>query len=225
MPDIVNVTVRVFGPAVDVVGHEMLEYGLAPPATLGGLAELLYARYPKLARASASIRFAVNGDYADLPTGLRDGDEIAIIPPVAGGAPLVELTREPIVLTRLIEHVADDACGGVVTFEGVVRAEGSADNPLAALEYSAHESMAIDQLHRIRERAIERFSVHDVVIVHRLGRLEIGEASVAIVVSAPHRADAFDACRWVIDVLKRDVPIWKKEFWQKGETTWVHPLA
>jgi molybdopterin synthase catalytic subunit len=215
----VNVTVRIFGPAVDVVGHDTLEYGLTPPAALGDLIVLLYAKYPKLADASDSLRFAINDEYADLTADLRDGDEIAIIPPVSGGSPLVELTREPIDLDRLIAHVTDGSCGGEVTFEGVVRAEGPPDNPLDALEYTAHETMAVDQLHRIREEAVERFDIRDVAIVHRIGRLEIGEASVAIAVAAPHRADAFEACRWVIDTLKLDVPIWKREIRKKGEAT------
>lgn len=135
----------------------------------------------------------------------------------------VELTRSPIDVAGLIARMQDSACGGVVTFEGRVRAEGTADNPLVALEYSAYEEMALRQMQRLREEARRRFAVRRVAIVHRLGRMEVGEVSVVIVVAAPHRADAFEACRWTIDELKRDVPIWKKEIWAGGGTTWVDP--
>jgi molybdopterin synthase catalytic subunit len=135
----------------------------------------------------------------------------------------VELTRSAIDVTALIARVQDPACGGVVTFEGRVRAEGTADNPLVALEYSAYEDMALRQMRRLRDETLRRFAVRRVAIVHRLGRMEVGEVSVVIVVAAPHRADAFEACRWTIDELKRDVPIWKKEIWTRGETTWVDP--
>lgn len=224
MRNMIHVKVRLFGPAADTVGGSELEYVLAPPATLGDLVELLFLRHPALGERAASLRFAVNEAYADPCTPLADGDEVAVIPPVSGGDwdPVV-LTLEPIDTRALARLVADRSCGAVVTFEGVVRADGSSANPLSALEYSAHESMGLRQMIAIREQAIERFDIWEAVLAHRLGQLAVGEVSVAIVVSAPHRGAAFAACQWIIDAVKRDVPIWKKEIWTQGEATWADP--
>ncbi len=219
----ITIQVKFFGPAADYVGAGEAEYGLAEPATVASLAELIFARHPKMGEAKKSIRFAVNEEYADLETPLGDGDEVAVIPPVAGGAPLVELVSEPIDMGRLIDHVSDAACGGVVTFAGDVRAEGEAANKLLALEYSAYDRLALKKMGEIREQTLERFEVGEVAIVHRVGRLEIGQTSVAIAVGAGHRGAAFEACRFVIDTLKETVPIWKKEYWSGGETSWVDP--
>lgn len=116
--------------------------------------------------------------------------------------------------------------GAVATFEGTVRAEAGDDGrTLSALQYEAYEAMAAEQMATLRERAMKAFGILDAALVHRLGRVPLGEASVAVVVSAAHRAAAFDACRWLIDTLKADVPIWKKEIWSDGSTTWSDPLA
>ncbi len=224
MKDMIHVRVKLFGPAADMIGSQTLEYNLTPPATLATLLELLYGKYPRLAGGAAFLRFAVNGEYADaeVPKPLVDGDEIGVIPPVSGGGDeLVELTRERIKLARLVAYVRHRSCGGLVTFEGVVRDETSREDTLEALEYSAYESMALTHMQRLRQEAMRRFAIHEAAIVHRVGRLGIGETSVAIAVSAAHRADAFEACRWIIDTLKRDVPIWKKEVWQRGEAKWA----
>ncbi len=224
MTNLIHVNVRLFGPAADWAGQEALEYALRPPATLATLIELLSAKYPRLGSNAGFVRFAVGGEYAGADHPLREGDEVAVIPPVAGGATaFVRLTRDVIVVRGLYRMVEDASCGGVVTFEGIVRREGPPENPLVALEYSAYEDMALRLLQRIRQEARRRFEIHDAAIVHRLGRLEIGECSLAVVVSALHRPAAFDACRWIIETIKKDVPIWKKEIWQKGDATWVHP--
>lgn len=138
---------------------------------------------------------------------------------------MVELTREAIDSSRLADWVRRPDAGGVVLFGGDVRREGSGDNALAALEYSAHEEMALEQMGRLRERALAEFDVCEVGIIHRVGRVEIGERSVAVAISAPHREAAFSACRFVIDTLKRDVPIWKKEVWAGGRTAWADPTG
>lgn len=223
MQDLIHITVRPFGPAADLVGADTLEYALTPPATLGALVELLGAKYPRLQPALPSMRYAVNEEYADLQTALKDGDEVALIPPVSGGQQaMVFLTHDPLdiaALTRLVEH---SSCGAITVFLGVVRDDESEGRALAELDYSAYESMALEQMERLRAQARERFEIHEVAIAHRLGRMPIGDASVAIVVSAAHRGAAFDACEWVIDTLKRDVPIWKKELWRGGEATWAN---
>lgn len=129
--------------------------------------------------------------------------------------PILQLTREPIDANALIAHVRAPQDGAIVTFDGFVR-NHSHHRETLYLEYQAYESMALAKMHEIAAQISERFAVHRVAMVHRLGRLEIGETSVFIAVSAPHRAAAFDACRFAIDTLKRTVPIWKKEFFADG---------
>ncbi|GMU23391.1 MAG: molybdopterin synthase sulfur carrier subunit [Phycisphaerae bacterium] len=230
MENFIHITVHFFGPAADYTGQSQAQYALASPARLSDLRELLFARYPKLQAAAATLRFAVNSGYVTDDAALSEGDEVAVIPPVAGGAleacgtsPMVEVTIDPIDVTALSKKAAHASCGAVVVFEGVVRREGEADNPLVALEYSAYHAMAVKLLGRIREEALQRYAIHEVLIVHRTGRLNIGETSMAVVISAPHRSDAFEACTWIIDAVKLDVPVWKREIWTRGEPTWVDP--
>ena len=223
-----TVTVRFFGPAADATGTDRAEYQLADPATVTALREMILARHPALAAGAASLRFAVNQEFADETTTLSDGDEVAVIPPVAGGAnttanDAVGIVTAPIDLDRLTERVANHQAGAICTFAGTVRAQDEDNRRLLALEYSAYDEMAITKLRELRAEALDRFDVTEILIEHRIGRLELGEASVAIVVSAPHRAAAFDACRYVIDTLKTTVPVWKKEHWSDGETSWVDP--
>lgn len=220
----IHIQVRLFGPAADAVGDDTLEYGLMPPASLGALVDLLYARHPKLAACRASLRFAVNEAYTDLDAVLQDKDVVAVIPPVAGGDhDWVELTDRPLDVAAIRSRVQDPACGAVLVFEGTVRADGPVDDPLTALEYSAYESMAIRQLTEIRQSALSRYAIRQVAIVHRLGRLNVSETSLVVAIAAAHRTDALRACEWIIEALKRDVAIWKKEIWNKANATWVCP--
>ncbi len=137
----------------------------------------------------------------------------------------VRLTREPLDAEALAREIADTAAGAVVTFAGVVRAERGPGGPLAALDYAAYEEMALREMSAIREQALRTHEVLDICIAHRLGRIALGEASVVVVVTAEHRAAAFDACREVIDALKTRAPIWKREIWSDGPATWVDPLT
>ncbi len=132
---------------------------------------------------------------------------------------MVRIQREPIDGQALIEEVLTAGDGAVTLFLGTVR-DHNQGRAVLRLEYSAYEEMALSELGRVRDQALERFEINAAVAVHRLGVLEIGEASVAVAVAAPHRAAAFDACRFVIDTLKRTVPIWKKESFEGGEV-WV----
>jgi len=128
---------------------------------------------------------------------------------------IIELVREPIDPRPLIDHIRAPEDGAIVTFDGFVRNQ-SHNRPTLYLDYEAYESMALGKIREIALQLHEKYRVHRVAIVHRLGRLEIGETSVFIAVSAPHRAAAFDACRFAIDTLKRTVPIWKKEYFEDG---------
>jgi molybdopterin synthase catalytic subunit len=134
--------------------------------------------------------------------------------------PLVELSPDRIDCTALAERVRSDACGAVVTFAGVVRELSDDDRPVNGLSYEAYPAMALDEMRKIAHEAQAKFGPCEIAIVHRFGDLAIGETSVAIVVAAPHRAAAFDACEYAIDELKARVPIWKKEHYLDGSATW-----
>ena len=174
--------------------------------------------------ALKTVAVAVNRDYVSREHLLRDGDEVAILPPVSGGSglPRIELTREAIDAAALTAELKAGSDGAVVVFDGIVR-DNTRGRATLHLDYEAYEEMALKQMHQLREQALASFAVREVTIVHRLGRLAIGETSVWIAVASAHRAAAFDACRWVIDTLKKTVPIWKKEqfvdgaVWADGE--------
>ena len=150
---------------------------------------------------------------------MKDGDEVAFLPPVSGGSGKashgVAMVREKIDVPAWLEKMKQPADGATVIFEGVVR-DNTRDRRTLYLDYEAYEPMAVKQMEGLIEEAKHRFAIRDAAMVHRLGRLEIGETSVLIVVASAHRAAAFDACRWLIDTLKRAVPIWKKEYFEGG---------
>lgn len=191
---------------------------MAEAATVARLVELLRERYPELRDGQAGFRVAVNRQYADLAAPLHDGDEVALIPPVSGGGPF-RVTRDPIGAVEVGRAVSRPANGGIVIFLGVVRAE-SRGKPVLRLEYDAYPEMVEAQLVAIGAEIAAQWPDTDVAIVHRIGTLEIGEVAVAIAVGAPHRADAFEACRYAIDRIKHVAPIWKKEVFADGEV-WV----
>ena len=161
--------------------------------------------------------YAVNRAYVERGHALADGDEVALIPPVSGGA--FVLSEAPLSLERAAAEVASDDAGAIATFVGTTRAH-SRGRDVIRLEYEAYEGMAEAEMGRIAGELRERHDVIDVAIHHRVGAVEIGETSVVIAVSAPHRAAAFDACREAIDTLKRTVPLWKKELYVGGEE-WI----
>ena len=184
-----------------------------------------YARgFPQLKEALPSLAVAVNQHYAVPETVLKQGDEVALLPPVSGGTAgetLAErrrhasIVREPIDSARILAAIKRGGDGAAVVFEGVVRNQTRGRKTLY-LDYEAYEEMALQQMEALAEQAVDRFQVRDVAVVHRLGRLEIGETSVLIVAASAHRAAAFEACRWLIDTLKQKVPIWKKEYFEDG---------
>jgi molybdopterin synthase catalytic subunit len=171
--------------------------------------------------ALRSAAIAVNQHYTARTYTLHDGDEVAILPPVSGGltpepgVPLIALVREPIDASAIVRDLKSGADGAVCVFDGIVR-DNSRGRRTLHLDYEAYEEMALQQMHLLRAEAIEHFAVRDVAIVHRLGRLVVGETSVFIAVASAHRGAAFDACRWVIDTLKKTIPIWKKEQFVDG---------
>jgi molybdopterin synthase catalytic subunit/molybdopterin converting factor small subunit len=163
------------------------------------------------------LLYAVNREYAERTQELRDGDEVALIPPVSGGAFVV--TEEPLSLEAVVAEVADERAGGIATFTGTVRKQ-SRGREVTHLEYEAYAEMAEDVMTKLAADLEGRYDVCAVAIHHRVGRVEIGEASVVIAVSAPHRQDALAACKDAIDTLKETVPLWKKEVYEGGEE-WI----
>jgi molybdopterin synthase catalytic subunit/molybdopterin converting factor small subunit len=170
-----------------------------------------------LGEEPGGLLYAVNREYAEPGQELRDGDEVALIPPVSGGA--FRVTEEPLSLDAAVAEVADERAGGIATFTGTVRRQ-SRGREVLYLEYEAYAEMAEDVIAQLAAELDETHDLCGISIHHRVGRVEIGEPSVVIAVSAPHRQDALAACRQAIDGLKETVPLWKKEVYEGGEE-WV----
>jgi molybdopterin synthase catalytic subunit len=167
----------------------------------------------------AGLLYAVNREYVERSRELHDGDEVALIPPVSGGDNEFVITAEPLEVARVVAAVERDEAGGIASFVGTVR-RSSRGRDVQYLEYEAFEEMAEPMLRRLATALTEKHGLSAVAIHHRVGRVEIGEPSVVIAVSAPHRAAALDACREAIDTLKETIPLWKKEVYAGGEE-WI----
>ncbi|MFB3918041.1 MAG: molybdenum cofactor biosynthesis protein MoaE [Terriglobales bacterium] len=220
-----RVRVLFFGMLKDLAGCSSETIELPEGARLADLLAQYRQRVPRLGEYAASLAVAVNQEYAAASTVLHDNDEVGLLPPVSGGAPEAEqtaptrgralLAREAINAEQVVQSVKQASDGAVCVFDGIVR-DNSRGRRTLYLDYEAYEPMAARQLETLAVDAIARFAIRDAVIVHRLGRLQIGETSVLIAVAAAHRAAAFDACRWIIDTLKKTIPIWKKEYFADG---------
>ncbi len=218
------VKVLFFGVLKDLVGSAETTIELTEPnATIGSIFALYSSRFATGQGRGPSILFARNREFASADTPVSDHDEIAFLPPVSGGSggpdALFLITREPIDKAALIGQVQRPEDGAVVTFDGVVRNNTKGRETLY-LEYECYEGLALRQMRTIGEQITVQFAIGRLGIVHRLGRLEIGEASVVVAASAPHRKPAFDAALEAINRLKREVPIWKKEYFADG-AVWV----
>jgi molybdopterin synthase catalytic subunit len=224
-----------FGRLRELLAPE-LAVELPAPATTADLWRRLREQYPGLAPYEGAIAIAVNQSFAAPDTVLNSGDQIALLPPVSGGLPSdnassdntlsvepglplisehTRLQREPIDSAAILDRIKAPEDGAVALFEGIVR-NHTRNRRTLYLEYEAYPEMALAEMERLALQALATFAVRQVEIVHRLGRLEIGETSVLIAVASAHRAAAFEACRWLIDTLKKTVPIWKKEFFEDG---------
>ncbi len=214
--------VRLFARYREAAGRDRVELELPEGGTVEAAWAAVAERYPALRPYRPHTLFAVGQDYVNPEHPLRAGDEVCLFPPVSGGAgpDLYRLTTEPLSEAELTAAVANPEAGGLVVFSGVVRNE-TGGRRVKFLEYEAHAPMAEAKMREIGETVHSRWpGVKAVAMAHRVGRLEVGEASVVIAVSAAHRAEAFEACRFAIDRLKQTVPIWKKEHFEDGEV-WV----
>ncbi|PYU28898.1 MAG: molybdopterin synthase [Acidobacteria bacterium] len=219
-----RVRVLFFGQLKEIVGRGEDYAEMADGARLEDLFASYGQRYPRLAGFRHSLVASVNQTFADWASPLATGDEVAFLPPVSGGAgtpavarkeAITELVRDRIQTAEISARLKAPEDGAIVVFEGIVRNESGGRRTLY-LEYEAYEPLALKQMSAIAAVMRSRFGADAVALVHRLGRLEIGETSVLIAVTSAHRREAFEACRYGIDTLKRTVPIWKKEYFEDG---------
>ena len=227
-----KVRILLFARLRDLLGTDSVELDSPDIESVGDAYRILRARHPELEAFSRSLLVAVNQEFADWNTPVVEGDELALFPPVSGGqtppnadypvdadGDIYRIVRERIRTRGLVSQLTRDQDGAAVTFFGIVR-NNTRGRKTTHLYYEAYEPMALRKMREIGESLKQRWQIGQVGMVHRLGRLEIGEVSVAIVVTSPHRGVAFESCRYAIDRLKQTVPIWKKEFFEDGEV-WV----
>jgi molybdopterin synthase catalytic subunit/molybdopterin converting factor small subunit len=219
-----NVEVHFYAAARELAGCSSTTVEAEPRSIgQGELRRLLSDRFPPLAGFLSRMRLAVNGDFVDESLALRDGDRVDILPPVAGGSPVVlcQLSFEEISLDQVRSAVEHPGAGGICVFQGVVRdhADGKA---VARLDYEAHESLAQKEMMRVLEAVVADYPGVRVAAVHRVGKLRIGDVAVCVAASAAHRGVAFAACRDAIDRIKETVPLWKKEWGPDGQAHWVN---
>lgn len=213
---VIHVRVRLFASLRELAGRREQVLDLADGATVADVWPAL-----RLGTAPAGLAHAVNRGYVDASAPLRDGDEVALIPPVSGGAPEphVEVTALPIDPAAVAARVAHPGAGAVATFSGVVR-DSSRERAVEHLDYEVFEEMAVEELRRIATDVAARHGLLGIAVSHREGRCAIGETTVVIACSAAHRAEALAACGETIDTLKAHVPIWKKEHYVDG-AAWI----
>lgn len=209
-----SITVLYFGILKDLAGCDRESV----PVSAGMTVNDLLTRLPKVQPYLKSLAVSINQEFASREAVLNSGDEVGLLPPVSGGKgdePLIRIVHERIVPHEIVPPLERPEDGAIVIFDGIVR-NHSRNRRTLYLLYEAYEEMALKQLRALAADALQRFAIRNLAIVHRLGRIEIGESSVLIAVYSAHRAAAFDACRYVIDTLKKTVPIWKKEYFEDG---------
>ncbi len=220
-----------FASLKDIVGAKQIELDVPEGATVSDVLAHLESSYPRMKAYRRVILTAVNEEYVDPRAAVHDGDEVAIFPPVSGGeveraaqviarpCEIYQITRDAIDAQKISRQILRGEDGAVCVFEGVVRNNSKGKRTLH-LVYEGYETMALKKLEEIGLFVRQAWDIGTIAIVHRLGRLDIGETSVAVIVTSPHRRAAFDACHYAIDKLKKIVPIWKKEFFEDGQV-WI----
>jgi molybdopterin converting factor subunit 1 len=228
----IAVLARLFARLREQAGTDTENVELPAGSTVADVYKVIQKLHPGLQADQSAVRVALNQEFTDWDSKVADGDEVAFIPPVSGGAHgagvLFELTARPLDARRMEAAVAHKGAGAICTFTGVVR-ESSRGRSVTHLEYEAYTEMATAQMKKIAGEIEEKWPEARVAMAHRTGRLEIGEPSVVVSVSSPHRAEAIAACKWGIDRLKETVPIWKKEhatdgtYWIEGDDARLSP--
>jgi len=210
-----RVRVLFFGILKDLVGKASESLEMRDGATVADVLTHYESRVPGIRQLLPTVALSVNQHYSGPGALLGDNDEVGLLPPVSGGAGRSSIVRQSIDTVAVLERMKRPEDGAVIVFEGVVR-DNTRGRKTLYLDYEAYEDMALAQMEGLAGQAIDQFKVREVAMVHRLGRLEIGETSVLIAVASAHRGPAYDASRWLIDTLKRQVPIWKKEHFVDG---------
>src|SRR5262245_2722491 len=220
-----------FASIKDIMGARQIHMDVPEGTTVSDLLTHLEANHPRIRDYRPFVLTSVNEEYVDQKTRVHEGDEVAIFPPVSGGSiqsqdltvarprELYRITRDPIHARSIADQLQRGEAGAICIFEGIVR-NNSKGKPTRYLEYEAYESMALKTMEEIGVFVRQAWEIDAVGIVHRLGHMDIGETSVAIIITSAHRRASFDACEYAIDRLKKIVPIWKKEFFEDGEV-WV----
>jgi molybdopterin synthase catalytic subunit len=214
-----RVLVKLFGSVREAVGEKELSVELPDGASADALRRRLAERHPVFDDFGERIAVSVNYEVVPLDTVLSDGVEVAFLPPVSGGGGMCWLSERPLSEEEAVARVKGPGMGGIVTFVGAVR-DHARGRSIRHLEYEAYPEMAVREMEKISSEAGRRWPGTRVAIGHRSGHLEVGEIAVVVAAAAPHRGEAFDACRYAIDTLKETVPIWKKEVATDGEY-WV----
>jgi len=214
-----QVIAKLFGAVREAAGAKELSLALSDGATARDVWALLLDEHPAIAPFAERLAVSVNLEIRSLDAEIHDGDEIAFLPPVSGGAGACSLSDGPIDVGQVVARVSGPGMGGIVTFIGAVR-NRARGRDIRHLEYESYPEMAEREMQRIADAAAERWPGAKVAVAHRAGHLEIGDLAVVVAAAAPHRAEAFEACRYAIDTLKETVPIWKKEVATDGEY-WV----
>lgn len=219
-----QIRVLFFGMLKDIVGRDAESLSLPTRASVHDLLRHYEDHAPKIKPYLKSLAVSVNQEFASATHILSENDEVGLLPPVSGGKdetnvrevqPLIRIVHERIVPHDVVPALERPEDGAIVIFDGIVR-NHSRNRRTLYLVYEAYEEMALKQLRSLAAEAMQRFAIRNLAIIHRLGKIEIGQSSVLIAVYSAHRAAAFDACRYLIDTLKKTVPIWKKEFFEDG---------
>jgi MoaE-MoaD fusion protein len=216
-----RISLRYFAAARELTGVETEEMELANSLRASELLDVIAERHPRMTGYARRMRVATNGAFASPDDFVRDGDEVVILPPVAGGGRLVDVRATPLSIDECVAAVSHAGAGGIAIFLGIVR-DHADGNAVARLDYEAYTELAIAETDRICTGIEGEIPGTRLAVVHRIGELAVGDIAVIVVASAPHRAEAFTACRLAIDRVKETVPIWKKEWGPDGTAHWVN---
>jgi len=214
-----RIRVKLFASVKEIVGQKELILEVPDGLTASALSHRVAMEYPGIRALVSYLKIAVNHEYAEGDRVLVDGDEVALLPPVSGGVDTFEIAQTPLSLDAMTAAIGQDTCGAIAGFLGIVRGFARGRR-VDHLEYDAYPEMAIAKMRQIGDEIRARWPVDRIAIAHRVGRLGVGEASVAIAVASPHRHEALQACAYAIERLKEIVPIWKKEVWSDG-AEWI----